>query len=127
MSRGRIAAVLWMLAAGLAVAQTPPEEDKSAAPKVFSFNPVQSELEVAVGDQYFSKGNYTAALSRYDAATKWNDGNAIAWLRLAQTREKKSDPRAARAAYEKYLEIAPTGKDAADVKKRLAKLPVPSR
>ena len=121
-----MAAVLWMLAIGRAVAQTPPEEDKNLATQVFSFNPVQSEHEVAIGDQYFSKGNYTAATSRYDAATRLNDGNATAWLRLAQAREKKSDPQAARAAYEKYLEIAPAGKDAADVKKRLAKLRPPA-
>src|ERR1700691_1144696 len=76
MSCGQMAAVLWMLAIGLAVAQPPPEEDKSLATQVFSFNPVQSEHEVAIGDQYFSKGNYTAAISRYAAATKWNDGNA---------------------------------------------------
>jgi Flp pilus assembly protein TadD len=122
-----MAAVAWMLAAGLAVAQTPPEEDKSLVTPVFSFNPVQSEHEAAIGDQYFSKGNFTAAISRYDAATKWNDGNAIAWLRLAQSHEKKSDSQAARVAYEKYLEIAPVGKDAADVKKRLAKLRAPAR
>ena len=114
-----------MLAAGLAVAQTPPEEDKSLATPFFSFNPVQSDREVAIGDQYFSKGNYTAALSRYDAATKWNDGNAIAWLRLAQAREKKSDPQAARLAYKKYLGIAPAGNDSAEVKKRLARLRPP--
>jgi len=127
MSRGRIAAVVWMLATGLAVAQTPPEEDKSPAPPVFSFNPVQSQHEIAIGDQYFSKGNYTAAVSRYDTATKWNDGNALAWLRLGTAEEKQSDPKAAIAAYERYLEIAPTGKDAPDVKKRLAKLRTPAR
>jgi tetratricopeptide (TPR) repeat protein len=122
MSRGLIAATILMLASGLAIAQTPPEEDKSLATPVFSFNPVQSEREVAIGNQYFSKGNYAAAISRYAAATKWNDGNAIAWLRLAQSREKKSDPQAARAAYEKYLEITPAGRDSAEVKKRLTKL-----
>jgi tetratricopeptide (TPR) repeat protein len=111
-----------MLVAGLAIAQTPPEEDKSLAAPVFSFNPVQSGHELAIGDQYFSEGNYTAAISRYDAATKWNDGNAVAWLRLAQARERKSNPQAARVAYEKYLEIAPAGKDSTEVRKRLAKL-----
>lgn len=119
--------LIWMLAARLAIAQTPPEEDKSLATPVFSFNPVQSDVEIAIGDQYFSKGNYTAALSRYDAATKWNDGNATAWLRLGAAQEKKSAPNAARAAYEKYLEIAPTGRYAADVRKRLAKLKASAR
>lgn len=102
--------------------EMPPEEDKSDAPKVFSFNPVQSQKEVSTGDYYFRKGNYTAAVSRYDEATKWNDGNAEAWLRLGEAQEKKSNAKAAREAYEKYLEIAPTAKDAAEVKKRLAKL-----
>ena len=100
----------------------PPEEDKTDAPKVFSFNPVQSQREVNAGDFYFKKGNYTAAVSRYDEATKWNDGNAEAWLRLGEAQEKKSNAKAAREAYEKYLEIAPTAKDAGEIKKRLAKL-----
>jgi predicted TPR repeat methyltransferase len=100
----------------------PPEEDKSDAPKVFSFNPVQSQREVSAGDFYFRKGNYTAAVSRYDEATKWNDGNAEAWLRLGEAQEKKSNAKAAREAYQKYLEIAPAGKDAAEIKKRLTKL-----
>jgi tetratricopeptide (TPR) repeat protein len=103
-------------------AEMPPEEDKTDAPKVYSFNPVQSQREVEVGDEYFKKGNYTAALSRYDEATKWNDGNPEAWLRLGEAQEKKSNPKAARGSYEKYLELAPTGKYAAEIKKRLARL-----
>ena len=102
--------------------EMPPEEDKTNAPKVFSFNPVQSQREVSAGDFYFRKGNYTAAVSRYDEATKWNDGNAEAWLRLGEAQEKKSNAKAARQAYEKYLEIAPTAKDAPEIKKRLSKL-----
>jgi tetratricopeptide (TPR) repeat protein len=102
--------------------EMPPEEDKTDAPKVFSFNPVQSQREVSAGDFYFKKGNYTAAVSRYDEATKWNDGNAEAWLRLGEAQEKKSNPKAAREAYQKYLEVAPTAKDAAEIRKRLARL-----
>jgi tetratricopeptide (TPR) repeat protein len=102
--------------------EMPPEEDKRDAPKVFSFNPVQSQREVAAGDFYFKKGNYTAAASRYEEATKWNDGNADAWLRLGETMEKKSNAKAAREAYQKYLELSPDGKDAKEVKNRLGKL-----
>jgi tetratricopeptide (TPR) repeat protein len=103
-------------------AEMPPEEDKSNAPMVYSFNPVQSNHDVMIGDEYFKKGNYTAALGRYDDATKWNDGNAEAWLRLGEAQEKKSNPKAAREAYQKYLELAPDAKNAAEIKKRLAKL-----
>jgi tetratricopeptide (TPR) repeat protein len=102
--------------------EMPPEEDKTDAPKTFSFNPVQSQKEVSAGDFYFKKGNYVAAVSRYDEATKWNDGNAEAWLRLGEAQEKKSNAKAAREAYEKYLEISPTAKDASEIKKRIAKL-----
>jgi tetratricopeptide (TPR) repeat protein len=102
--------------------EMPPEEDKSDAPKAFSFNPVQSKREVTAGDFYFKKGNYTAAVSRYDEATKWNDGNAEAWLRLGEAQEKKSNVKGAREAYEKFLELAPDDKMAAEVKKRLTKL-----
>jgi tetratricopeptide (TPR) repeat protein len=102
--------------------EMPPEEDKSDAPKTFSFNPVQSKREVTAGDYYFKKGNYLAALSRYDEATKWNDGNAEAWLRLGETQEKRSNAKGAREAYQKFLELAPDDKSAPDVKKRLAKL-----
>ena len=102
--------------------ELPPEEDKSDAPKVFSFNPVQSQREVGAGDFYFKKGNYTAAISRYDEATKWNDGNAEAWMRLGEAQEKKGNRKAAREAYQKYLEIAPDAKNAKEIKNRLAKL-----
>ena len=159
MSRGRIAAILAVLVAGFAVAQTtdsapvkgdapaagqdssspialpppfkqkdpdksemPPDEDKTNAPRIYSFNPVQSKKEVDIGEEYFKKGNYIAAVSRFDEATKWNAGNAEAWLMLGRAQEKKSTEKAARLAYQKYLEISPDGKDAPEVKKRLAKL-----
>ena len=102
--------------------ELPPEEDKSDAPKEFTFNPVQSQKQILAGDYYFKKGNYVAAASRYDEATKWNDGNAEAWLRLGEAQEKKSNARGARTAYEKFLELSPDAKNSADVKKRLAKL-----
>jgi tetratricopeptide (TPR) repeat protein len=102
--------------------EMPPEEDKSDAPTVFSFNPVQSQLDVTRGDYYFKKGNYSAAVSRYDEATKWNDGNAEAWLRLGEAQEKKSNAKAAREAYQKYLGLSPDAKNAPEIKKRLAKL-----
>jgi tetratricopeptide (TPR) repeat protein len=143
MSRGRICATL-LVAAGLFPAaktvlgqldsnglppplvpktQLPPDEDKANAPQeTFSFNPVQSKREMTAGDFYFKKGNYTAAVARYDRATKWNEGNAEAWLRLGEAQEKKSNAKAAADAYRKYLELSPDAKNADDVKKKLAKL-----
>ena len=102
--------------------EMPPEEDKTNAPRTYNFNPVQSKKEVEIGSEYFKKGNYVAAVSRFDEATKWNAGNAEAWLMLGEAQEKKSNEKAAREAYQKYLELSPDGKEAPEVKKRLAKL-----
>jgi tetratricopeptide (TPR) repeat protein len=102
--------------------QLPPEEDKSDAPKVYKFNPLQSKKEVEVGEEYFKKGNFRAAENRFLEATKWNAGNSDAWLRLAETEEKDHDSKAALAAYEKYLELAPDAKNAGEVRKKIEKL-----
>jgi tetratricopeptide (TPR) repeat protein len=100
----------------------PPEEDKSTAPKEYSFNPLQAQKEVSAGEFYARKGNLNAAAIRFREATKWDDGNAEAWLRLGETEEKNHDLKAAREAYEKYVQLAPAAKNSPDIKKRLEKL-----
>ena len=102
--------------------QLPPEEDAGAVPKTYSFNPLQSKKEVTVGEFYLKKGDARAAAGRFREATKWNDGNADAWLRLAEAEEKNKDLKAAREAYEKYLQVAPDAKNASEVRKRIEKL-----
>lgn len=102
--------------------QLPPEEDKSAIPQQYAFNPVQSKKEVTVGEFYFKKGDYKAAAGRFMEATKWNDGNADAWLRLGGAEEKMNDVKAAREAWQKYLQLASTGKNADEIRKKLEKL-----
>lgn len=102
--------------------QLPPEEDKSDAPKQYKFNPLQSNKEISAGDFYFKKGNFSAAANRFLEATKWNDGNAEAWLRLGEADEKNHDSKGARAAYEKYLQLAPDAKNAAEIRKKIEKL-----
>src|SRR5438477_12062293 len=91
--------------------QLPPEEDKAEVPKQYSFNPLQSKKEVTVGEFYLKKGDLKAAMGRFREATKWNDGNAEAWLRIAETEEKMKELKAARDAYAKYLDLAPDAKN----------------
>jgi tetratricopeptide (TPR) repeat protein len=101
--------------------QAPPEEDTSIEkPKQYSFNPLQAEKERKIGEFYFKKGSYTAAAGRFREATKWNPSDAEAYLRLGDAEEKLNDAKAAREAYAKYLELAPNGKQAGAVKKKLA-------
>jgi tetratricopeptide (TPR) repeat protein len=103
-------------------AQLPPEEDGEVKGEQYSFNPVKSKRDVVVGLEYFKKGNFKAAADRFTTATKWNEGNADAWLRLGEAEEKRGNMKGARSAYQKFLELSPDAKIAPDVKKRLEKL-----
>ena len=100
----------------------PPEEDKSFLKEEHTFNPLQSEKSVRTGDFYLKQGKIRAAAYRYEDATLWNESNEVAWLKLAKVQEKLKDVQAAKEAYTKYLTVAPDAHDAADVRKKLARL-----
>jgi tetratricopeptide (TPR) repeat protein len=100
----------------------PPEEDKSLAKQDYGFNPVQAQKEIRTGNYYFKKGSYRAALGRYQEATKWNSGDAEAWLRLGEASEKLKDKKAAYDAYAKYLELAADAKNADEIRKKMDRL-----
>jgi Tfp pilus assembly protein PilF len=132
MSRWAIGLLFAGLTAGLAAGQAqdlkpppvelPPDEDASSKTEQFSFNPVKSKRDVTVGIFYFKKADYKGAADRFRDATKWNDGNADAWLWLGEAEEKRQGLKAAREAYTKYLQLAPDAKNVPEIKKRLARL-----
>ena len=100
----------------------PPEEDTTIGATTYSFNPLQAKKDIEVGNEYAKKHNFRAAANRYTSATKYNDGDAEAWLKLGETEEKLKDKQAARDAYQKYLDIASDSKNASEIRKRLEKL-----
>jgi tetratricopeptide (TPR) repeat protein len=100
----------------------PPEEDASIGATTYSFNPLQAKKDIEIGNEYAKKHSYRAAANRFLSATKYNDGDAEAWLRLGEMDEKLRDKSGAHEAYAKYLEIASDAKNAAEIKKRLDKL-----
>jgi tetratricopeptide (TPR) repeat protein len=100
----------------------PPEEDTSIGTTTYSFNPLQAKKDIEIGNEYAKKHSYRAAANRFLSATKYNDGDAEAWLRLGEMDEKLRDKPGAHDAYAKYLEIASDAKNAAEIKKRLDKL-----
>jgi len=102
--------------------QTPPEVDTAVAPTEYSFNPLQAEKDLKVGNYYWKQGKYRAAEARFREATKWNENYGEAWLRLGEAGEKLKDRKAAREAYTKYLEVAADAKNAPEIRKRLEKL-----
>jgi tetratricopeptide (TPR) repeat protein len=102
--------------------QEPPEEDREIerVPE-YTLNPLQAEKELTIGKFYFRRGSFRAAARRFEEATKWNPGLAEAYLRLGEAELKLKDQSAARAAFQKYLELDPEGKEAGSVRKRLQK------
>ena len=100
----------------------PPEEDTSIGTTTYSFNPLQAKKDIEIGNEYAKKHSYRAAANRFLSATKYNDGDAEAWLRLGEMEEKLRDKAAARDAYAKYVELAADAKNAPEIKKRIDKL-----
>jgi tetratricopeptide (TPR) repeat protein len=100
----------------------PPEEDTTIGTTTYSFNPLQAKKDIEAGNFYSKKHDFRAAANRFISATKYNDGDAEAWLRLGETEERLKDRQAARDAYRKYLDIASDAKTAPEIRKRLEKL-----
>jgi tetratricopeptide (TPR) repeat protein len=99
--------------------EVPPEEDASVGEKTYSFNPLQAQKEVQTGNYYYHKGSYRAAEGRFKEATRWNNGYDEAWLRLGEAEEKLRDKKAAKEAYEKFVELASDQKKAAEIRKKI--------
>lgn len=100
--------------------QEPAEEDESLVPKTYTFNPLQADKELTIGNYYFKKKNYRAAAKRFTEATRWNPNYAEAYLRLGEAQEKLHDKDQAKEAYTKYVQLAPDAKNADSIKKKLS-------
>lgn len=97
-------------------------EDFPETREVQKWDPHKAAKNVEVGDYYFKKGNYQAALSRYEEALEWKSNHALAAYQAAQCEEKLGQPDDARRYYEKYLTVLPKGPLAADARQALARL-----
>ena len=87
-----------------------------------AWNPHKAEKDVEVGDFYFKRKNYRAALDRYREALYYKYDDAVAMFRLAVCQEKIGDSDEARKAYEAYLKILPKGPFAAEAHQALDRL-----
>ena len=102
----------------------PENIEVSGVQEFHPWNPMKALKNIEVGDFYFKRKNYKAALERYKEALYYKDGDALASFRLAVCQEKLGDKADARKYYEQYLRILPEGplaKDAHASLDRLAK------
>jgi tetratricopeptide (TPR) repeat protein len=86
------------------------------------WNPMRAMKDVEVGDYYYRRENYKAALSRYREALEFKPRDAVATFKLAQTLEKTKEFAEARTQYEEYLAILKDGPSATEAKKALERL-----
>jgi tetratricopeptide (TPR) repeat protein len=86
------------------------------------WNPLKAVKDIEVGDFYFKRKNYKAALERYKDALYYKNGDAIATFRVAECQEKLGDKSEAKKDYEQYLKILPDGPLAKDARASLTRL-----
>jgi tetratricopeptide (TPR) repeat protein len=96
--------------------------DTSDVKEFHPWNPMKAMKDVEVGDFYFKRKNYHAALDRYKEALYYKDNDAVATFRLAVCQEKLGDPAEARKHYEQYLKILPEGPFAKEAQASLERL-----
>jgi tetratricopeptide (TPR) repeat protein len=99
-----------------------PEEDESERKTDYTYNPLQAQHELSVGNFYFRNKKYNSALGRYSEATKWNPGWPEAYLKLGEAQAKLNQKAAARKAFGKVIQLSPDSKEAKEARKLLAKL-----
>jgi tetratricopeptide (TPR) repeat protein len=107
-----------------AVADLEEEErpENSDVQEFHPWNPMKAMKDVEVGDFYFKRKNYRAALDRYKEALFYKDNDAMASLRLAECQEKLGDKAEAKKYYEQYLKILPEGEFAKEAHAGLERL-----
>jgi tetratricopeptide (TPR) repeat protein len=86
------------------------------------YDPHRAAKDIEVGDFYFRKKNYRAALDRYREALFYKPKDALSNFRMAQAFEKLNQPDEAIEHYEEYLKILPNGPLSEEAKKALGKL-----
>ncbi len=90
--------------------------------EMHAWDPHRAAKNIEVGEFYFKKKNYRAALARFQEALEFKPNDAESNFRIAQCYEKLNDPDQAAKHYQEYLKILPQGLLAPEAQKELAKL-----
>lgn len=92
------------------------------APDQPKWDPLRAEKDLEVGQHYMHKGDYDAAIDRFQDAIDSKPGYAIPFRYLGEAQEKKGLKKQAIKSYQRYLDLYPHAEDAAKIKKKLEKL-----
>jgi tetratricopeptide (TPR) repeat protein len=85
-------------------------------------NPILAEQNINIGNFYFKKRNYDAAIQRYLEAIEYQPDSVRAYEALTRAYEKKGDNEKAINAYKEFIEHNPDSPKSPEFRVRLAKL-----
>ena len=92
------------------------------APDQPMWDPLRAEKDIEVGEHYMHKGDYDAAIDRFQDAIESKPGYAIPFRYLGEAQEKKGLKKQAIKSYQRYLDLYPHAEDGEKIKKRIEKL-----
>lgn len=98
------------------------EDNDNDVSEMHPWDPHKAAKDVEVGDFYYKRKNYRAAIDRYKEALIYKPNDAEATYRLAECQDKTGDSANAMTNYEAYLKILPHGPYAEDAHKALDRL-----
>jgi tetratricopeptide (TPR) repeat protein len=97
-------------------------EEKDSAPEAKEPDPLLCEKNIKIGDFYFKKKNYVAAIGRYLEAIEYQPNSARAFESLARAYEKNKEPDKAIVTYLRFIKENPDSPDLAEFRTKLEKL-----
>ena len=103
-------------------AVTDAEDDNSDVQEFQKWDPHKAAKDIEVGDFYYKKKNFRAALERYKEALVYKPNDAVATYRLAECQDRTGNSADAITHYQDYLKILPHGPFATEAQKALERL-----
>ena len=98
------------------------EPEPPPAPTEPTYDPLRANKSVEIGTFYLKRGNYDAAIERFEDATHFQPKLARPYSLLGEAYERKGDVDKALAAYRKYLDVYRNAPDREKIQKRIEKL-----
>jgi tetratricopeptide (TPR) repeat protein len=101
-----------------------PNKDSAtqSAPDQPTWDPLRAEKDLEVGQYYMKRGDYDAAIDRFNDAIEAKPGYAVPYKYLGEAQEKKGVKKQAIKSYTRYLDLYPHAEDGDKIRKRIDKL-----
>jgi len=97
-------------------------KDEPEANKPKEYNPLMAEKNINVGNFYFKKKNYIAAIQRYLEAIEYQPSSFEAYEALARAYEKNGEIEKAIHAYRDFISKNPESPKSSKFRAKLARL-----